>query len=72
MWRTVYWAKLPRIDRQIRVAVDWTLDLLFPADIVQLGMGRPHPVEGERESGGAGEHSIVPALPLSESPAPVR
>lgn len=40
MWRTVYWAKLPRLDRQIRVAVDWTLDLLFPPDTVQIGSGR--------------------------------
>ena len=39
MWRTVYWLKLPRLDRQIRVAVDWTLDLLFPPDTVQLGAG---------------------------------
>lgn len=40
MWRTVYWLKLPRLERQIRVAVDWTLDLLFPPDTVQLGSGR--------------------------------
>ena len=40
MWRTVYWLKLPRLERQIRVAVDWTLDLLFPPDTVQLGAGR--------------------------------
>jgi NADH dehydrogenase len=43
MWRTVYLSKLPRLDRQIRVVVDWTLDLFFPADIVQLGMGRRRP-----------------------------
>jgi NADH dehydrogenase len=42
MWRTVYWAKLPRWDRRARVAVDWTLDLFFPADTVQLGAGRMH------------------------------
>jgi NADH:ubiquinone reductase (H+-translocating) len=40
MWRTVYWLKLPRVERQIRVAVDWTLDLLFPPDTVQIGSGR--------------------------------
>jgi NADH:ubiquinone reductase (H+-translocating) len=40
MWRTVYWLKLPKLERQIRVAVDWTLDLLFPPDTVQLGSGR--------------------------------
>jgi NADH dehydrogenase len=47
MWRTVYWAKLPRIERQIRVAVDWTLDLLFPPDTVQIGSGRMPTEEDE-------------------------
>jgi NADH:ubiquinone reductase (H+-translocating) len=43
MWRTVYWSKLPSVERRIRVAVDWTLDLFFPPDTVQLGSGRiPH------------------------------
>lgn len=47
MWRTVYWLKLPRLDRQIRVAVDWTLDLLFPPDTVQIGSGRMPTEEDE-------------------------
>jgi hypothetical protein len=47
MWRTVYWLKLPRIERQIRVAVDWTLDLLFPPDTVQIGSGRMPTEEDE-------------------------
>jgi hypothetical protein len=50
MWRTVYWAKLPRIDRQIRVAVDWALDLLFPPDTVQIGSGRMPTDEDEHQS----------------------
>jgi NADH dehydrogenase len=36
LWRTVYLAKLPGIDRKLRVATDWTLDLLLKQDIVQL------------------------------------
>ena len=47
MWRTVYWLKLPRLERQIRVAVDWTLDLLFPPDTVQIGSGRMPTEEDE-------------------------
>jgi NADH dehydrogenase len=35
LWRSVYLAKLPGPDRKIRVLVDWTIDLLFPRDIVQ-------------------------------------
>jgi NADH dehydrogenase len=36
LWRTVYLLKLPGLDRKLRVATDWTLDLLLPPDIVQL------------------------------------
>jgi NADH:quinone reductase (non-electrogenic) len=36
LWRTIYLSKLPGLDRKIRVALDWTLDLLFGKDIVQL------------------------------------
>lgn len=36
LWRTVYLMKLPGLDRKIRVATDWTLDLVLPPDIVQL------------------------------------
>jgi NADH dehydrogenase len=36
LWRTIYLMKLPGLDRKLRVATDWTLDLLLPPDIVQL------------------------------------
>jgi NADH:ubiquinone reductase (H+-translocating) len=36
LWRTIYLAKLPRLDRKVRVAIDWTLDLLFAKDFVQF------------------------------------
>lgn len=36
MWRTIYLAKLPGLERKIRVMLDWTLDLFFPRDIVLL------------------------------------
>jgi hypothetical protein len=31
--RTVYLSKLPALDKKIRVAFDWTLDLLFSKDV---------------------------------------
>ena len=34
IWRTVYLDKLPGLDKKIRVAADWTLDLFFPRDTV--------------------------------------
>ncbi len=38
LWRTVYLLKLPGFERKVRVALDWTLDLVFPRDIVLLKM----------------------------------
>ena len=35
MWRSVYLAKLPRLAKKLRVAVDWTLDLFFGSEIEQ-------------------------------------
>jgi len=35
MWRSVYLAKLPRLAKKLRVAVDWTLDLVFGREIEQ-------------------------------------
>jgi NADH:quinone reductase (non-electrogenic) len=40
LWRTVYLMKLPGLDRKLRVATDWTLDLILPPDIVQLKTDR--------------------------------
>jgi NADH dehydrogenase len=48
MWRAIYLSKMPGLDRRIRVATDWFLDLVLPADIVQIkterggGVSRQH------------------------------
>jgi NADH:ubiquinone reductase (H+-translocating) len=36
LWRTIYLSKLPRFEKKLRVALDWTLDLLFTKDLVQF------------------------------------
>jgi NADH dehydrogenase len=36
LWRTIYLLKLPRLERKVRVALDWTLDLFFSKDLVQF------------------------------------
>jgi NADH:ubiquinone reductase (H+-translocating) len=36
LWRTIYLGKLPRLEKKVRVALDWTLDLLFSKDFVQF------------------------------------
>jgi len=35
MWRSIYLAKLPGLERKARVMVDWIMELFFPRDIVQ-------------------------------------
>ena len=35
LWRGIYLAKLPGLERKIRVLVDWVVELFFPRDIVQ-------------------------------------
>ncbi|MFL6275601.1 MAG: FAD-dependent oxidoreductase [Blastocatellia bacterium] len=36
IWRTIYLMKLPGWGRRLKVASSWTLDLLLPAELVQL------------------------------------
>lgn len=36
LWRTIYLSKLPRFEKKLRVALDWTLDILFSKDLVQF------------------------------------
>ena len=36
LWRSYYLVRLPGLDRQVRVAFDWTLGLVFPRDIAEL------------------------------------
>lgn len=36
LWRSYYLSRLPGLDRKLRVAFDWTLELLFPRDISEL------------------------------------
>jgi NADH dehydrogenase len=50
MWRVIYLAKLPRLEKKIRVAVEWTMDLLFPKDMVQFMSLHAPLVQNERIS----------------------
>ena len=53
-WRTYYLFALPRWERRFRVAFDWTLDLLFPPDIVEL---KVEPLQTGQEALTAGSAS---------------
>jgi NADH:ubiquinone reductase (H+-translocating) len=48
-WRTIYLSKLPRIEKKLRVALDWTLDLFFTKDFVQYGHERASTISTEHE-----------------------
>jgi NADH:quinone reductase (non-electrogenic) len=44
LWRTIYLGKLPRFEKKLRVALDWTLDLFFSKDLVQFQTTRARTV----------------------------
>ncbi|MEK6877426.1 MAG: hypothetical protein AABZ49_02235 [Thermoproteota archaeon] len=36
IWRSIYLSKIPRLDKRIRILLDWTVDLFFDRDISRL------------------------------------
>jgi NADH:ubiquinone reductase (H+-translocating) len=60
LWRSYYLARLPGLDRQVRVAFDWTIGLVFPRDIAEL---RLYTERGQHQS----EHDagLDPPPPLT-------
>ncbi len=51
LWRTIYLSKLPGLDKKVRVAFDWTLDLLFHKDVCAVHDLRPRADFQRREPG---------------------
>jgi NADH:ubiquinone reductase (H+-translocating) len=62
LWRTIYLFKLPRFEKKVLVALDWTLDVLFSKDLVQFRAARPHtlPRVQEEPEKPAGLDLVVP------------
>jgi NADH dehydrogenase len=62
LWRTIYLSKLPRFEKKVRVALDWTLDLCFAKDFACVTAHAPArraattvaapPPEGQRAAAG--------------------
>ncbi len=67
MWRSIYLSKLPRLEKKVRVALDWTLDLLFSKDLVEFQTHRA-PVISERERRSAPEPIETPPGPTARTP----
>jgi len=49
LWRTIYLSKLPGWDKKVRVALQWTLDVLFAKDVTQYLMVRAPAMSREDE-----------------------
>jgi NADH dehydrogenase len=62
LWRTVYLLKLPRLEKKIRVALDWTLDILFSKDVVQFATHRAPTISRADSSG-----TEAPAVAIEEA-----
>jgi NADH dehydrogenase len=73
LFRTVYLLKMPGWARRIRVALDWTIDMIFPKDVVQLGVtgGPRHPTIPAGLDGGT-QADVTTDLAQSASPGVVR
>jgi NADH dehydrogenase len=50
LWRSIYLHKLPRLEKKVRVAFDWTLDLLFAKDLVHFMILRSAPTSTREET----------------------
>jgi len=63
LWRTIYLSKLPRIEKKLRVTLDWTLDLVFSKNLVQF-MPLRSPVQS------AAKLDVSSPLPTVEAAVP--
>lgn len=45
LWRTYYLMRIPLFEKRLRVVMDWTLDLFFSRDLVQLAVTRGRAIE---------------------------
>jgi len=50
LWRTIYLFKLPRLEKKVRVALDWTLDLCFAKDFACVTTRNPSSTTASKDS----------------------
>jgi NADH dehydrogenase len=69
-WRTYYLWRLPRLEKRLRVATDWTVDLLFGRDISQI---KTYLTRGPYTSAQGGRPPLAESNPTTHetTPAPV-
>lgn len=64
LWRSIYLSKLPRFEKKVRVALDWTLDLIFSKDLVQFQTFHAPFVSHEED----GEHAATESKEAASMP----
>ncbi|MGR4065400.1 MAG: NAD(P)/FAD-dependent oxidoreductase [Vulcanimicrobiaceae bacterium] len=62
LWRTYYLSRLPGLDRKLRVAFDWTLDMVFPPDIAELRIYSRRARSSAAADGGLPEREQTPSV----------
>jgi NADH dehydrogenase len=55
LWRGYYLLRLPSLDRRLRVALDWALELFLAHDVVEINMRRTRTRPGEEVGEVSGE-----------------
>jgi NADH:quinone reductase (non-electrogenic) len=63
LWRSYYLLQLPSLERRIRVAIDWALELFLAHDVVEINMRRTRMRPGEDVGEIEGEPVSVGARP---------
>jgi NADH:ubiquinone reductase (H+-translocating) len=66
LWRGYYLLRLPSLERRIRVALDWALELFIAHDVVEINMRRTRTRPGEQIGEMEGEPVSVGARPDAE------
>ena len=65
LWRGYYLLRLPSVERRLRVALDWTLELFLAHDVVEINLRRTRTRPGEAVGEVQGEPVSVGARPAT-------
>lgn len=72
LWRSYYLLRLPSVERRVRVALDWTLELFLAHDVVEINMRRTRMRPGEAIGEVEGEPVSLGARPPATDEITVR
>lgn len=73
LWRTIYLLKLPRFEKKLHVALNWTLDVLFSKDLAHFRTKRsrmPHAAANwQKTDRNLSESSLLASSPANQTSA---